>query len=275
MCNEFKHSMILHFDMTDLGMMSHFLGMEVKQSPNGTFICQRRYAQEVLSRFGMLDCNVVKNPMVPGTRLSTDKEGVKVEETLFKQLVGSLMYLTVTRPDLTYTVSLISRFRTSPTTTHWLATKRILRYVKGTINFGIWYKKGIDSLKLLAFTDNDYAGDLNDRRSMLGFVFMMGTGAVSWASKKQTVVALSTTEAEYMAAALCACQCVWLGRILKKIGVKDESKIAIMCDNNSAIQLSKHPVFHGKRKYIDVRFHFLRDLVNNRVVQLNFCNSQE
>lgn len=118
MCDEFKHSMMLHFDMSDLGQMRHFLGIEVKQCTNGIFICQRRYAQEVLSRFGMQNSNAVKNPMVPGTRLSKDKGRMSVDETLFKQLVGSLMYLIVTRPDLMYIVSSISRFMTNPTTAH-------------------------------------------------------------------------------------------------------------------------------------------------------------
>jgi len=275
MCEEFKHSMMLHFDMSDLGKMSHFLGIEVKQYSNGIFICQRRYAQEVLSRFGMQDSNAVKNPMVPGTRLSKDTGEKGVEETLFKQLVGSLMYLTATRPDLMYTVSLLSRFMTNPTTTHWLAAKRVLRYIKGTTNLGILYKRGANNLQLLAFTDSDYAGDLDDRKSTSGYVFMLGTGAVSWASKKQNVVALSTTEAEYMAAALCACQCIWLSRLLEQIGIMEKTEVEVMCDNSSTIQLSKHPVFHGKSKHIDVRFHFLRDLVNDGVIKLSFCNSQD
>lgn len=174
-----------------------------------------------------------------------------------------------------YGVSLIRRFMSSPTMSHWLAAKRILRYLKGTTDLGIFYKKGGSNMKLMAFTDNDYAGDLDDRRSTSGFVFMLGSGAVSWSSKKQYVVALSTTEAEYIAAALCACQCVWLRRVLEKIGVEEKTSTEIMCDNSSTIQLSKNPVFHGKSKHIDVRFHFLRDLVNDGVIKLSYCNSQD
>lgn len=275
MCDEFKNSMMLEFDMSDLGRMKYFLGVEVKQCSNGIFICQRRYAREVLTKFGMENSNAVKNPIVTGTKLFKDKNGVKVDETLFKQVVGSLMYLTATRPDLMYGVSLISRFMSNPTMSHWLAAKRILRYLKGTTDHGIFYRKGENILKLTAFTDSDYAGDLDDRRSTSGSVFMLGSGAVSWSSKKQPVVALSTTEAEYIAAALCGCQCVWLRRILEKLGVKEETSTVIMCDNNSTIQLSKNPVFHGKSKHIDVRFHFLRDLVNDGVIELRFCKSQD
>jgi transposase InsO family protein len=184
MCDEFKNSMMLEFDMSDLGKMKHFLGVEVKQCAGGIFICQRRYAREVLARFGMEDSNAVKNPIVPGTKLRKDEGGVRVDETQFKQVVGSLMYLTVTRPDLMFGVSLISRFMSRPTMAHWLAAKRILRYLKGTINLGMFYRKQENNLKLVAFTDSDYAGDLDDRRSTSGFVFKLGAGAISWASKK-------------------------------------------------------------------------------------------
>ena len=126
----------------------------------------------------------------------------------------------------------------------------------------------------MAFTDSDY-DDLDDRRSSSGFVFMLWSGDVSWSSKKQLVVPLSTTEAEYIVATLCACQCVWLRRVLEKLGVEEKTGTVIMCENSSTIQLSKNPVFHGKRKHIDVRFHFLRDLVNDGVVELSYCNSQD
>jgi len=276
MCDEFKKSMMLEFEMSDLGKMKHFLGIEVKQSDGGIFICQRRYAREVLARFGMDESNAVKNPIVPGTKLTKDENGEKVDETMFKQLVGSLMYLTVTRPDLMYGVCLISRFMSNPRMSHWLAAKRILRYLKGTVELGIFYRRRKNrSLKLMAFTDSDYAGDLNDRRSTSGFVFLMASGAICWASKKQPVVALSTTEAEYIAAAFCACQCVWLRKVLEKLGAEEKSATVINCDNSSTIQLSKHPVLHGKSKHIEVRFHYLRDLVNGDVVKLEYCPTED
>ncbi|XP_047309696.1 secreted RxLR effector protein 161-like [Impatiens glandulifera] len=163
--------------------MKYFLGIKVKHCSSGLFICQKRYAQEVLERFGMKESNVVKNSIVLGTKLIKDEGGTKIDETMYKQVVGSFMYLTVTKPDLLYGVSLISGFMANPTTMHWTAAKRMFRYLKGTYELGILYKKGEANYRLVRYTDNDYVGDLNDRRSASGYVFFMGSGAVSWTSK--------------------------------------------------------------------------------------------
>nr|KYP56954.1 Retrovirus-related Pol polyprotein from transposon TNT 1-94 [Cajanus cajan] len=274
MCDEFKNSMKAEFDMTDLGHMRHFLGIEVIQSNTGIFICQRQYAHDVLARFNMTESNSVRNPIVPGTILSKDIEGSAVDATKFKQVVGSLMYLTVTRPDLMFRVSLISRYMANPKESHWAAAKRLLRYLKGTLEYGIFYQEKTKT-GLMAYSDNNYAGDLDDRRSTYGAVLLIGNGAVSWMSKKQPVVSLSTTEAEYIAAASCACQCIWIQRILEHLSSAEKEATEILCDNSSTIQLSKNPVFHGRSKHIAVRFHFLRDLVNDKVVRLTYCCSNE
>lgn len=273
MFEEFKSSMKEEFDMSDLGCMKYFLGVEVVQSSAGIFISQKKYANEVLERFGMEQSNSVKNPIVPGNRLSIDEGGTRINSTVYKQMVGSLMYLTATRPDLMYVVSLIARFMEAPTVLHQQAVKRVFRYLKGTTELGILYRKGGEG-SLFAYSDSDYAGDLDGRKSTSGYVFKMSSGAVAWSSKKQPVVSLSTTEAEFIAAAACACQSVWMQRVLGKLGLK-QSKCTIFCDNNSAIKLSKNPVMHGRSKHIDVRFHFLRDLVNNGVVELVHCGSKD
>ncbi|XP_050125167.1 secreted RxLR effector protein 161-like [Malus sylvestris] len=204
---QFKRSMMVEFDMADLGKMRYFLSIEVVQKTDGIFISQRKYAQEVLERLNMDQCNSVQNPMVPGFKLTRDEEGVGVDSTLYKQMVGSLMYLTATRLDLMFTISLISRYMEHPTESHLFEAKRILRYVKGTVGFGVFYKKGGDE-ELIGYTDSDYAGDQDDRNSTSGYVFVMNSSAVSWSSKKQPVVILSTIEAEFIAAALSACQVV-------------------------------------------------------------------
>ncbi|KAJ6855707.1 Integrase catalytic domain-containing protein [Populus alba x Populus x berolinensis] len=274
MISEFKNSMKHEFNMTDLGKMRYFLGLEVLQKSTGVFINQKKYASEVLKRFGMDKSNSVRNPIVPGCKLVKDEGGVKVDNTHFKQMVGSLMYLTATRPDMMFVVSLISRYMENPTELHLQVAKRVLRYLKGTLDFGIFYKKGGNN-DLVAYTDSDYAGDLGDRKSTSGYVFLLSSGTISWLSKKQPVVSLSTTEAEFIAAASCACQTVWLKRVLEKLGLNQDKTTIIHCDSSFAIKLSKNPVMHGRSKHIDVRFHFLPELTKAGTVELIYCNTQD
>ncbi|KAF2319994.1 hypothetical protein GH714_021778 [Hevea brasiliensis] len=251
MFEKFKESMMVEFDMSDLGLMHYFLGIEMKHSTTEIFISQKKYEQEILNSFQMKNCNFVSTPMEMGLKLVKEPDGRKVDNTLYKQIVRSLMYLTTTRPDIMHVVSLISRYMEHPKEIHLLATKRILRYLQGTINFGIFYKKGEKS-ELFGFSDSDFAGDPDDRKSTSEFVFMLGSGAVSWSSKKQQIVTLSTTEAEFVAGAT-----------------------TIYCDSNSAIKLSKNPVLYGRSKHIDVKFHCLRDLTKDGVIDIVYCRSEE
>ncbi|KAJ9560092.1 hypothetical protein OSB04_005252 [Centaurea solstitialis] len=274
MFESFKSSMMAEFEMSDLGMMHYFLGIEVVQSSAGIFVSQKKYLGEILDRFQMRDCNAVNTPSEFGVKLNKDIEGRKVDDTLYKQIVGSLMYLTATRPDIMYSVSVISRYMECPTELHLSAAKRILRYLQGTKEFGLFYKKGEKS-ELFGFTDSDYAGDVDDRKSTSGYAFMMGTGAVSWSSKKQPIVTLSSTEAELVAATGCASQAVWLKNILKELLWKETGPTQIYCDNTSTIKLSKNPVLHGRSKHIDVKYHFLRGLTDDGVINLIQCRSED
>lgn len=273
MLDEFKSSMKKEFDMTDLGKMKYFLGIEVTQRDDGIFISQKKYAAEVIDRFGMQDFNSVSNPIVPGQKIGRDEDGVKVDPTQYKQMVGSLMYLTATRPDLMFAVSLVSRFMSSPTQLHLAAVKRIMRYLKGTLEYGIWYKRGEES-ELIAYTDSDYAGDIDDCKSTLGYVFLMSGGAVAWSSRKQPLVTLSSTEAEYVAAATCACQAIWMRRILEEISYVQGGEMVLLCDKTSTIKLSKNAVMHGRSKHIRVRYHFLRDLSKQGIIKLVYCPTE-
>ncbi|CAJ2653663.1 unnamed protein product [Trifolium pratense] len=273
MFEEFKTSMKSKFSMTDLGKMRYFLGVEVKQFDGGIFICQQKYAKELLLRFKMDQCNKVCSPMVPGNKLIRDENGKLVDATNYRQMTCCLMYLLASRPDLTFSVCLVARYMERPTEIHLAAIKRIMRYLKGTLELGIWYIRN-EKLTLVGWSDSDYAGDLDDRKSTSGYVYMLGSSAVSWSSKKQAIVTLSTTEAEFVAAASCACQGIWLRRILAELGQLQECTI-IKCDNSSSIKLSKNPVMHGRCKHIDVRYHFLRDLTREGVVELSHCSTME
>ena len=161
-----------------------------------------------------------------------------------------------------------------PTEMHLFAIKRILRYLKGTANYGILYKKEKE-VKLTGWSDSDYAGDVDDRKSTSGYVFMIGESAIAWSSKKQPIVTLSTTEAEYVAAASCLCQGIWLRRILHHLNEEQKKATIIQYDNNSSIKLTKNSVMHGRCKHIDVGFHFLRDLTRDGIMELKHCSSQD
>ena len=197
-----------------------------------------------------------------------------MDDNVFKQLVGSLIYLTTTRPDIMYATSLTSRYMVRPTDFHLQAAKRILRYLKGTASYGIHYKRNKGS-ELEAYTDSDYAGDMDDQKSTSGYAFLLSSGAISWGSKKQPIVTLSTTEAEFVAAAVCVCQAIWIRRVLKEMGHSDDNCMQIKCDNSSTIKLSKNPVMHGRSKHIDVRYHFLRNLTRSGSIALIHCGSRE
>jgi len=238
------------------------------------FLCVKRHVIDLLKRFGMSASNFAHNPIVPGSKLGKDEEGQGVDKTLYKQMVGSLMYATATRPDIMYSVSQVSRFMENPKEIHLHAVKRIMCYLRGTCELGLFYQRN-EGKDWLGYTDSDYANDVEDKKNTSGYVFMMSEAAISWSSKKQPVVSLSTTEAEFIAAATSSCQAVWLRRILEAIGRNQTSPTVIYCDNSSTIKLSQNPVMHGRSKHIVVRFHFLRDLTRKETIKLQHCNSQE
>lgn len=179
-----------------------------------------------------------------------------------------------TRPDITFAVSVVSRFMHKPSVHHLGAAKRILRYVAGTANFGIRYSK-VSDFRLCGYSDSDWAGCLEDRKSTSGHVFFLGSGAISWSSKKQDIVALSSSEDEYVAVTAAACQAIWLRRLLGDFGQVQEDATGIFCDNKASIAMTKNPTFHSRTKHIDIRFHFIRNLVASEKIILNYCNTNK
>nr|GEY09874.1 retrovirus-related Pol polyprotein from transposon TNT 1-94 [Tanacetum cinerariifolium] len=245
MIDELKKSMTREFEMTDIGLMSYYLGIEVKQTNEGIFICQERYAKEILKRFGMEKCNPVGTPIEHKVKPSKHDGGKAVDSTLFKSLVGSLRYLTCTRPDILFVVRLISRFMEEPTTKHLKIAKRILRYIKGTVDYGMFYSTSED-FKLVGYSDSDWAGSKDDGRRTSGFLFFLGNNGFTWSSKKQPIVTLSSSEAEYIATTSCVCHAIWLRSMLKELHMEQEDATEIYVDNKSAIDLAKNPVYHDR-----------------------------
>lgn len=274
MFDKFKKSMVKEFEMTDIGLMAHFLGIEVVQSKDGIFISQSSFAKQILEKFKMESCNPVNTPVEIGQELRKNDGEAQVDPTYFKSLVGSLRYLTCTRPDILYGVGLISRYMETPTRTHLNAAKRILRYIKGTLNEGIFYPSN-QEVKLIGYSDSDWGRDLDERKSTTGYCFYIGDAVFTWSSKKQAIVTLSTCEAEYVAASSTVCHSIWLRNLLSFLGFVQEGPTEIYVDNKSAIALAKNPVFHERSKHIDTRYHFIREHVSKNDVELVYCKSQD
>jgi hypothetical protein len=222
----------------------------------------------------MADCNPVLTPMEPGAKLSKFDAGERVDATKYRSLVGSLRYLTCTRPDISYSVGVVSRFMEEPVYTHLKAVKRILRYIRGTESFGLFYTKAEDFM-LEGYSDSDWCGDVDDRKSTSGYVFFLGDTTFTWLSKKQPVVTLSTCEAEYVAAGGCVCHVIWLRRLLKELNFAQEKATQIYLDSRSAIELAKNPVHHERSKHIDLKFHFIREHVKEKEIELVHVKSED
>lgn len=194
---------------------------------------------------------------------------------MFKSMIGGLRYLVHTRPDIAYAVGIVSRYMEHPTKLHLNAVKRIMRYVQGTIQFGLVYSQVGGNNVLTGYSDSDLAGHLDDRRSTGGMVFYLNESVVTWVSQKQRCVALSSCEAEFMAATAAACQGIWLRNVMNQITGKDIGPVTICIDNRSAMDLAKNPVFHGRSKHIDVRYHFIRECVERGEIILKHVSSEE
>ena len=272
---EFKKQMNKQFEMSNLGLLSFYLGIEVRQTEYFTTLKQSGYAKKLLEKSGMMSCNSCKFPMEYKLQLDRDEGGKLVDATEYRGIVGSQRYLTHTRPDISYAVGVVSRFMEMPTNKHQQAVKHILRYVRGTIDYGLVYKNEGNGKALHGFSDSDLAGDVIDRRSTGGMCFYLNKSLVSWASQKQRIVALSSCEAEYMAATTAACQSIWLKGLLEEITGKSVGPVVLHIDNRSAMELMKNPVQHGRSKHIDVRFHFIRECIERGKLVTKFVATHE
>jgi len=270
---EFVLDMQGEFEMSMMGELNYFLGLQIKQLQNGTFLNQSKYYKDVLKKFEMDSCKEASTLIATSCYLDADEHGITVDQTKFRGLIGSLLYLTASRPDITFVVCMCARFQANPKDSHFNAAKRILKYLKGTTNVGLWYPNEA-TLNLKGYSDSDFAGCKLDRKSTSGTCHLLGASLISWNSKKQACVALSTAEAEYIAAGSCCAQIYWLKQQLTDFGLK-VTKVPLFHDNTSAINLTKNPVHHSRTKHIEIWHHFIREQVNNGICDIKFIESEK
>ncbi|GJV71094.1 retrovirus-related pol polyprotein from transposon TNT 1-94 [Tanacetum coccineum] len=259
MCDDFGKIMHDEFEMSMMGELNFFLGLQIKQMEDGIFFNQSKYIKEMLKKFGLEDSKPMKTPMSSDTKLTKDEECESVDSTKYHGMICSLLYLTASRPDTMFSVCLYARFQEALKTSHLEVVKRIFQYIKCTTYLRLWYPKGT-GIETIVYADSDHARDYVDRKSTSGICTFVGCCLTSWFSKKQTALAISTTEAEYVSARKACQQALWMKQALidYDVGLDD---VPIMCDYKGAIDLSKNPVQHSSTKHIEIRHYFLRDNV--------------
>eukprot|EP00253_Pinus_taeda_P019544 PITA_19544 len=247
MSQSFALVMQKEFEMSLLGELTYFLGLQIQQKVS---LSQTKYLKQILKKYGMEDAKPVCTPMVTGCSLSANHESAAVHQPTYRSMIGSLLYLTGTRPDIMHAVGIVGRFQANPKETHLQAVKRIFKYLQGTQNYGLWYRRDTD-LTLHAYTDADWAGSVDDRKSTSG------------------------AEAEYVAAASCCTQLLWMMQTLQDFQITCTPPISILCDNTSEISISKNPVMHSKTKHIPIKYHFLQEQLLEQKVKLEYVPSKE
>uniref|UniRef100_A0A2N9J9G3 Uncharacterized protein n=1 Tax=Fagus sylvatica TaxID=28930 RepID=A0A2N9J9G3_FAGSY len=261
------------FELKDLGPLRYFLGLQIDYKKVGLFVHQHKYITDLLTKFHMTECKTASTPIATTSSLSTTTTDLLSDPTPYRSLVGALQYATFTRPDIAFAVNRVCQFMHQPSTIHFAAAKRILRFLKDTLDKGILFQPG--PLALTAFTDADWAGDTSDRRSTSGVVVFLGNNPITWLSKKQHTVSRSSTEAEYRSLATGAAKLAWLRQVLYDLKLYLPSAPLIWCDNTSALALASNPVFHGRTKHIEVDYHFVRERVVRGDLSLQFISTHD
>lgn len=276
MIKELKENLSRKFELKDIGNVNYCLGIEFSQDENGVSLNQRGYITDLLNRFGMMDSKIISTPMDSNVKMINPTEPATDEEEKlpYRELVGALTYLAVaTRPDISYAVSCLGQFNNCYRKIHWTAAKRVLRYLKESINLGITYRT--DNQELKGYVDADWGNCQNDRRSYTGYAFLLSGGPVSWESKKQRTVALSSTEAEFMGMTEIAKETIYLRKFMSELGFADAcDEVQIFTDSMSGLKLAENPTFHNRSKHIDIRYHFIREVLNCRLMKLNHVSSE-
>ncbi|XP_042499721.1 uncharacterized mitochondrial protein AtMg00810-like [Macadamia integrifolia] len=255
------------FAMTDLGELHYFLGVEATRTMAGLRLTQTKYSLDLLLKTIMTSCKPCRTSVASGSKLSAADGSTLVDPHECRQVVGALQYLTLTHPDLSYSVNQVCQFMHAPTTAHYDAIKRILRYLKHTLGAGIDIKPGPISI-VTTFTDADWAGCPDTRRSTTGFCIFLGSNLLSWGSKKQPTVSHSSSESEYKALVVTISEVLWLSYLLDDLHVPISLPLIINCDNISTTYMAANPVRHARTKHIEVDYHFVRELVLTKKIKV-------
>ncbi|GKC25950.1 putative ribonuclease H-like domain-containing protein [Tanacetum coccineum] len=266
LCTEFEKLMHDKFQMSSMGELNFFLGLQVKQREDGIFISQYKYVAEILRKFGFTDVRTASTPMDTEKPLLKDSDGDDVNVYHYRSMIGSLMYLTSSRPDIMFAVCAYARFQVTPKVSHSHAVKRIFRYLKGQPKLGLWCPRN-SPFDLVSYSDSDYVGASLDRKSTTGGCQFLRCRLISWQCKKQTVVATSSTEAKYVVVASCCGQVLWIQNQMLDYRY-NLMHTMINIDNNSTICIVKNPVSHTKTKHIEIRYHFIRDCYDKKLIQV-------
>ena len=267
----FMHS---KFHTKDLGELKYFLGIEVSRSKKGMFLSQRKYVLDLLKETGKIEAKPCTTPMVPNVQLMPDDGDPFYNPERYRRVVGKLNYLTVTRPDIAYAVSVVSQFTSAPTIKHWAALEQILCYLKKAPGLGILYSSQ-GHTRIECFSDADWAGSKFDRRSTTGYCVFFGGNLVAWKSKKQSVVSRSSAESEYRAMAQATCEIIWIHQLLCEVGMKCTMPAKLWCDNQAVLHIAANPVYHERTKHIEVDCHFIREKIEENLVSTSYVKTGE
>lgn len=272
--NRFVQSFSQRFSLKDLGTLSYFLGIEATHTPTGLLLTQKRYIADFLHRTNMTNAKTVATPMCSTEQLTLQSGRPLEDPKQFRAVVGSLQYLSLTRPDISFAVNRMSQYMHQPTDEHWSAVKRILRYLSSTISHGVFFSRH-NTPTLHAFTDADWAGNKDDYTSTGAYIVYFGRHPIAWSSKKQTGIARSSTEAEYRSIASTAAEVCWLISLLTELGLRSSVKPTIYCDNIGATYLAANPVFHSRMKHLALDYHFVRNHVQSGHLRVTHVSSAD